>query len=83
MLLLGFTILCWTLAGNFDFLFPNYDRSQYHSSMKKQAKDPAAVELGRKGGEAVSARYGSKHFDWLQSLRKNRKGGRPRRNKKG
>jgi len=49
--------------------------------MRKQGGDPAAVELGRRGGEAVSARYGSKHFDWLQSLRKERKGGRPKGSK--
>jgi hypothetical protein len=50
--------------------------------MKKHGKDSAAVELGRKGGKAVAAKYGSKHFDWLQSLRKTRKGGRPRGNKR-
>ena len=50
--------------------------------MKKQGGDPAAVELGRKGGEAVVAKYGPKHFDWLQSLRKERKGGRPPGSKK-
>jgi hypothetical protein len=45
----------------------------------KADKDPAAVSLGRKGGEAVVAKYGREHFDWLQSQRKERKGGRPKK----
>jgi hypothetical protein len=39
-------------------------------------KDPAAVELGRKGGR-VTAKRGPKYYKTLQSKRKNRKGGRP------
>jgi hypothetical protein len=37
-------------------------------------KDPAAVELGRKGGRKIAKR-GSEYFRKLQAKRKHRKGG--------
>ena len=39
-------------------------------------KDPAAVELGRRGGKKIAKR-GSEYFRKLQAKRRNRKGGRP------
>jgi len=39
-------------------------------------KDPAAVELGRKGGR-VTAKRGRGYYKALQAKRKNRRGGRP------
>jgi hypothetical protein len=39
-------------------------------------KDPAAVELGRKGGR-VTAKRGPKYYKKIQGQRKNFKGGRP------
>jgi hypothetical protein len=44
----------------------------------KQAKMPAAAELGSKGG-AVTAKRGSDYFRQLAARRKVRGGGRPRK----
>jgi len=44
-------------------------------------KDPAAVELGRKGGKKIAKR-GSDYFRKLQAKRKHRKGGRPPKSKR-
>jgi hypothetical protein len=44
----------------------------------KTVKDPNAVALGRKGGEAIAKR-GSAYFRALQAKRRNRKGGRPKK----
>jgi len=41
-------------------------------------RNPAASELGRKGGKAISKR-GPEYFSWLQAQRQNKKGGRPRK----
>jgi hypothetical protein len=39
-----------------------------------------AAALGRKGGSTVAAKLGSDHFRQLAAMRKNRAGGRPRKN---
>jgi len=44
-------------------------------------KNPAAVALGRKGGKALAAERGPEYFKELQARRKNRKGGRPRKDR--
>jgi hypothetical protein len=41
-------------------------------------KNPAAVSLGRRGGKATAER-GPDYFKKIQAMRKNRKGGRPRK----
>jgi len=46
----------------------------------KHRKNPAAVALGRKGGKAIAER-GPEYFRQLQAKRKNRKGGRPPKEK--
>ena len=46
----------------------------------KPRKNPAAVTLGRKGGKAIAER-GPEYFRQLQAKRKNRKGGRPPKEK--
>jgi len=50
--------------------------------VKRKHPELFAVELGRQGGRAI-ARRGSEYFSKLQALRKQRKGGRPRRNGRG
>jgi hypothetical protein len=44
-------------------------------SRKTGKKDPAAVSLGRRGGEATAQR-GPEYYRQLQAKRKERKGGR-------
>jgi hypothetical protein len=44
-------------------------------------KDPAATDLGRKGGRATYKKYGSDHYRKLSKKRKNRRGGRPPKSK--
>ncbi len=45
------------------------------------AKNQAAVELGRLGGQATAER-GSEYYRKLQAMRTDRKGGRPKAKKK-
>ncbi|PYV22143.1 MAG: hypothetical protein DMG27_18870 [Acidobacteria bacterium] len=52
---------------------------RYARTMKHR-KNPAAVALGRKGGKAIAER-GPEYFRQLQAKRKNRKGGRPPKEK--
>jgi hypothetical protein len=44
--------------------------------MVKHKKNPAAVALGRRGGQVIAQR-GADYFRELQAKRKIRKGGRP------
>jgi hypothetical protein len=44
----------------------------------KKRKKPAAVALGRKGGKSIAKR-GPEYFRELQAKRKNRAGGRPKK----
>jgi len=43
-----------------------------------QAKIPAAVAMGHKGGSATMQKHGSEHFRELAAKRKTRGGGRPK-----
>lgn len=54
----------------------NCNRFLYPSRMAK--KNPAAVSLGRRGGKATAER-GPEYFKKIQAMRKNRKGGRPKK----
>jgi hypothetical protein len=47
-----------------------------------QAKMPAAVRMGHKGGSTTARKYGSEHFRQLAAQRKTRAGGRPRKQAK-
>jgi len=44
-------------------------------------KDPAAVSLGRRGGQATAKR-GPKYFRKIAAMRKTRAGGRPSKKQK-
>ena len=42
-------------------------------------KQPPAAVIGAKGGKATAKKLGSDHFRQLAAMRKNRSGGRPRK----
>jgi hypothetical protein len=42
-------------------------------------RQPDAVALGAKGGKETAKRFGSDHFAKLAAMRKERKGGRPKK----
>jgi len=48
--------------------------------IKQERMSPAAV-MGHKGGSSTMAKLGSDHFRQLAAMRKERKGGRPRKTK--
>jgi len=46
--------------------------------LRQQRMTPAAV-MGRKGGSTTARRHGSEHYRQMAAARKNRAGGRPRK----
>jgi hypothetical protein len=52
------------------------EKSRKSRARKSKPKNPAAVELGRRGGQQIAKR-GAEYFRKLQAKRKTRRGGRP------
>jgi hypothetical protein len=50
-----------------------------HARLRVPEKNPAAVELGKRGGAAMAKR-GPEYFKRISAMRKNKRGGRPKKN---